>query len=645
MSDENDDFLDSTADQPTWDQPTDTLSASGLNDFDLNSYDADTSTFSSSIDMPEDAGADASGAGTSGDSSQAAPDQKPALADMDWNTLMNSNPEPGSDDSNDVEVDPTRARRVTVWAVVIAGIVLFLLGGVLYLHFHYQNVVAPGVSLGSVDMGGKTREEARQEIQTLAGQTTVTVVANNGSTVVGTLDDLGVIVNADQTVDNLINAKPSSSFTGFFTRISPFSKQSVSIAADIDKTTMTKYLTDNLVDEDSRLENATIGYNKDTSTFTYTDSKDGKAPDINPVVTAAQAALASPGTNQETNTTITDGNASITTDNAKNACDEANKRLASPILLRTDAGTSFTIPVNTVASWITLTSNIDTGEITMDYDEDAIASFAKDSIAGNLNQDEVDQVSVKTDTNVDLGVTQSGVDGVDVGDTSSLSTDILNALKSGNGGKITVDATVTAFSAKTETRKLTTANGDQWINIDLTNQKMTVSNGSTMVKEFDISTGTAISPTPAGGYLTWGREETMKLSTETKGTPSWVTEYGDDLLIMGADWASQDIADGLPSSAGGVYMNVDDAKWVYDNVSDKVVVIVSGSTPTTPVRAEQTPDATEGTDGQSDQSDQNGQSTTGGNQQTATDNGNTTVDGSGDGTSSSSSSPSASSSN
>lgn len=504
-------------------------------------------------------------------------------ASDEWNSIMN---EP--EEATSLELpgkQTTQRKRMTTWAIIFAAIVLVLLGGILFLHFHYANRVAPGVSLGGTDLGGMTESQARSEVQTIAGQTTVSVTGGD-TTVVSTLNDLGVTVDVDKTVSDILATKPANSFGGFFERINPFARRSAVLDASTDESTMLTYLTDAMIDEDQRLENATVAYNKDLSRYTYTDSKDGKTVDLTPVKDAVSQALADPGTAHSATTTVQDGTATVTTQTASSICDQANQRLNNPVVLRTDGGTSMTIPVSTVASWITLTTDLNQGSISLDYDSSAIDQYVADSVSGQLNRDATDEIIVKDSTGKQLGTLQSGKKGVQVNDTSTVGSQILTILQDGNGGKITVGAKVTDYKTQTQTRNLTGDNGDMWVQVDLTQQTLTVSNGSTEVKKIDISTGTAGSATVTGTYFVWDRAESGAVVGEDTGSnnPQWITYYNGDVAILGADWDQESITKGMPSTHGCIYMSSADAKWVYDNVKNDVVVVVSGGTPTQPAR-------------------------------------------------------------
>ncbi|OZG52193.1 ErfK/YbiS/YcfS/YnhG family protein [Pseudoscardovia radai] len=492
-------------------------------------------------------------------------------------------------ESSDSGSGSTAAHMSTARLVglILAIVAVVFLGTVLFLHFHYSDRVAPGVTLGSSDMGGMTASEARQRVETIAGQTSVSVTAGDATTV-ATLSDLGVDVNVDQTVTDLLNAKPSNSFAGFFTRISPFSHQSVSLNATIDDSTMVAYLSDAMVDEDQRMENATVTYNKDLSRFVTTESHDGRTVSLDPVTNAVNAALTKPGTVQTATSSIVDGKASITTKTATDACNDANARLTNPIVLKTDGDTSYTIPSSTVASWMKLTSDLDKGTITIDYDSTAITDFATNSLADKLNRTASDEIVVESADGTRLGVLQSGKKGVTVGDTSSVGGKIVDLLDAGKGGDLTVPAAISDFTTQEQKRDFTKANGDMWVSIDLGAQTLTVSNGSTQLKQMNISSGVIGQTTATGSFFVWDHQQSGAIvGEETNGTPQWETFFNGDVAIIGADWASDAIKQGQPSSHGCVYMSVDDAKWLYDNVQNDVYVKVTGGTPTAPTRPDE----------------------------------------------------------
>jgi lipoprotein-anchoring transpeptidase ErfK/SrfK len=122
-----------------------------------------------------------------------------------------------------------------------------------------------------------------------------------------------------------------------------------------------------------------------------------------------------------------------------------------------------------------------------------------------------------------------------------------------------------------------------FVYLNLEEQKTYVYKGSTnnwdLVKEFSCSTGLPGKETPKGIFAVTNRGEWFFSDEFGQGGKYWVQFMGDYLFhSLPFDETQSVILDdtlGTPSSHGCIRLNVEDAKWLYDNVANDTKIIIN----------------------------------------------------------------------
>ncbi|MCR1952942.1 L,D-transpeptidase family protein [Clostridium sp. DSM 100503] len=122
-----------------------------------------------------------------------------------------------------------------------------------------------------------------------------------------------------------------------------------------------------------------------------------------------------------------------------------------------------------------------------------------------------------------------------------------------------------------------------FVYLNLDEQKTYVYEGSTnnwdLVKEFDCSTGLPGKETPKGIFAVTHRGEWFFSDEFGQGGKYWVQFMGDYLFhSLPFDETQSVILDdtlGTPASHGCIRLNVEDAKWLYDNVANDTKIIIN----------------------------------------------------------------------
>lgn len=121
-----------------------------------------------------------------------------------------------------------------------------------------------------------------------------------------------------------------------------------------------------------------------------------------------------------------------------------------------------------------------------------------------------------------------------------------------------------------------------WLEVSVSEQKVRVYQDGTLIKEWPASTGTADKPTPLGVFATQNRGEWFYSPKYKQGAKWWVSfrDWGVYLFHTVPMDQEQNIiteeADklGTPASHGCVRLEVENSKWIYDNIPQGVPVYI-----------------------------------------------------------------------
>ena len=478
---------------------------------------------------------------------------------------------------------------------VIGALLVLAVAGLFTARWYFSDKAAPGVTLGQISVVGQDRDRLTDTVTRAIGDSTLTVADPDGQEIKASLEELGVSVDVDATVDALLNAKVDGDATGVrallsdFARLNPFSKAEIGLSAEYDEYTANTFLTDRFVADDQQAVPSSIAYDAGSQAFTVTEGKVGRAPQLDAVNKAVANAIKTPGMGADVKIDYSDVDMPIGVDAANQAAADANQRLNNKIVLTNDRDRNFELSNDTVASWIKPTGDVQNGTITLSYDEQAIKDYLAAELPKQLNQEKVGQTDIIDDAGNVLLTRVDGVDGVAVKNTDTTAAKVLEALEAGNGGLITAEFDVTPFETKQEKATMR-------IVVDKSSQTATVYNNNQLVRTFPVCTGTpgAFGETDNGTfyiYLKYAVQDMRGYNEDGSKYLSpgvkWVGYFNGGEGFHTADWNYYGIQVGDPAhygSHGCVNMYEADAKWIYDNCPEGTIVQVVGSTPSGPVR-------------------------------------------------------------
>lgn len=106
-------------------------------------------------------------------------------------------------------------------------------------------------------------------------------------------------------------------------------------------------------------------------------------------------------------------------------------------------------------------------------------------------------------------------------------------------------------------------NGERWIDVNLSEQRVYAYEGDVVVNSFLVSTGVAETPTVTGEYQIYVKVRIQDMSGPGYYLPDvpWVMYFYEEYGFHGTYWHNNF---GTPMSRGCVNMRIDDAAWLYD---------------------------------------------------------------------------------
>jgi lipoprotein-anchoring transpeptidase ErfK/SrfK len=111
--------------------------------------------------------------------------------------------------------------------------------------------------------------------------------------------------------------------------------------------------------------------------------------------------------------------------------------------------------------------------------------------------------------------------------------------------------------------QVVSGNGERWIDVDLSQQRLYAYEGDTLVNSFIVSTGTWQTPTVTGKYKVWIKLRSAPMSGPGYYLPDvpYIMYFYKGYGIHGTYWHNNF---GTPMSRGCVNMTIPDAEWIYN---------------------------------------------------------------------------------
>lgn len=471
----------------------------------------------------------------------------------------------------------SKRRGVTIIvASVFAALIVALVAAFFAARWYYSDKAAPGVYLGDVSVAGQNASQLEQTVIREADNSKITVSDGQGRKVTAGFKDFGVNVDVKKTVQGLLDAKGDGAG-----RVSPFGKTNIKLDAKVADLPVNKYLTDTFVQDNDKAVPSAIAF-KGGNEFVVHAGRGGRAPEMAGVKRSLNDLIAQPGQTQSVTVAYKDVPAPVSEQNAQATADSANKILANPIVINNGDTGKFQIPVEQIAAWIKPETDLEKGAISLDIDKTAIANYLNSEVPKRLNRDMASQEDIIDGSGQVLLTMKKGVNGVKVKDCGPVVDQVYSALTGSQPATIQAPADITKFDVKQTKPQMRLV-------VDKSAQTVTVYKDDQQVQTFPVCTGRAGHETTPGTYVINVRYDVQTMRGADYVTPNvpWVSYFNGSQGFHGAPWNPTGIGMGDPASHGShgcVNMNVQDAKWIYDNCPQGSLVQVVGSQPGGPVR-------------------------------------------------------------
>jgi hypothetical protein len=456
--------------------------------------------------------------------------------------------------------------RGKVLATTGATVALVLGGAGAAYATHYQDRALPGSTVGTVSVAGMTRAEVAEAVGRHADDLTVTV-KSGGHTRTAHLTDLGYDVDVDATVDAVFGGRTWSSYA-----TSLVSPRTVGAVVETDEEAVDATVADLVGKADKVGRDATVSLSPKKTSFVVEPAVVGATvvpASFQDVVVAAARDLAPATATVE----FADTTPKVTTEQAQQVADAANALVERKVVV-SDGTEEHVASTKTKASWVTVpTSGDGLGEPSVD---EAKVKKWVGNLATEADTEPVTGMRYVTSSGTVLRVMSNARDGRQVTNAADLGAAAVAALaggKSWSGSfdykKLPASWNERRVAAGAEKLAYPAAEGEKWIDVNLSRHTMTAYVGAKVVKgPVAMVDGGPDFPTSTGLFHIYLKNPLMTMrgtnadgsDYETEDVP-WSSFFTGGIALHGAYWRD---SFGYSGSHGCVNLPVDVAKWVYD---------------------------------------------------------------------------------
>lgn len=432
---------------------------------------------------------------------------------------------------------------------------------------HFQDRALPGSSVAGVSVSGMSRDEVVSVVQQRADDVTVTLAAD-GLERTERLADLGYAVDVDATAASVF--EPNGSWSSYATSLVSAHEVDAVVHEDPERTAA---VAEEIVEETGKVgRNADVRLADDKKSFEVVPAVVGQtvAPEsFQDVVEEAARGLSSTTAAVE----FVDTEPDVTNAAAEEVAAQANALVERKVAL-SDGSEAHTASAKQKASWVSISA--EDGSLGTPTVKASRVSAWVEGIADSLKVSPTAGLRNVDSTGKVLSVVTEAKDGRSASNAADLGTAAAAALArgksySGDFAFTTVEGTWKDRPIARGAEKLAypAAEGEKWIDVNLSKHTMTAYVGAKKVKgPIAMVHGSQDFPTTTGTFRVYLKYEKMDMrGTNADGSKyltedvPWVSFFYQGIALHGAYWRD---SFGYTGSHGCVNLPVDTAKWVYD---------------------------------------------------------------------------------
>jgi len=448
--------------------------------------------------------------------------------------------------------------------VILIIPMLFLL---LWSNLRYQDKILPGTRYASIELNSDP-EEALKQIKKALTDYNFTLKFNDSEKTYSA-EEVGVQLSPEETLNS---AKVQSNQVRFFARpFALFGSRKVETVAQVNHDKLKSFLESQNY-SDKLPEDAKIEFSSGQGKFVVIPEVAGRGIDSKSFSKKLEHS-ARELSKSTIDLEIEDVSPAIVSGNLATPLREANLFISQKFNL-TSPNKNYIPSVDVMKDWISLSADPVNSTYKISYNEGSIDSYV-DGLVKKINR-KMEKKLYASINGAEI-LLQEGASGLQVSNTDSVKSHLLNLFKAKQGGSIAIEAREEA-----PTTENIAATGGRWIFADISQFKIYAYEGATLVNSFPMSSGKASTATPTGRYsvLSKVRVKTMtsggnKNSKDYYSVPNieWVAYFkAGGYAMHGVYWHNKF---GIENTSHGCMgMSNTNAHWVYDFVDIGTPVIV-----------------------------------------------------------------------
>ena len=468
-----------------------------------------------------------------------------------------------------------RAKRRAIFFGGLVGLILVVTAMAGVYVTTYGDRAAPATYLSGRDVGGQTRDKIAVRAKEAFNQIKLKITCGD-KTVTATAGDLGLTLDQDATVDAVIRAGTDSNI---LVRFNPFIHKNVALRVTSDLVKGQRFLDDQFADMVVPTFESTIVYNDVSAQFDVKAGEPGKVIDLKKLQPTIDDLLGRARTVAITGQ-LSDVAPAVSIETATAAQQYMNQRLGLHLDLTYQGKLLYFLDPPDIASWAIINPNPDTGKIDISFDKAAIKQSLTTKVAPSLAAPPKPERILVDKTGQQIMVLQHGAKGRQLQDLDQLVGGIYNAVTAGQDFSQNMNMIEADYTTET-----LTADDNNWIEVNLSNQTTTLWVGTQPATTFSISSGAASLGfgTPTGEYRIYYKTPSQLMANVPKSqcyvngqVQFWINGSNSTYCLPNVTWVSYFYKDyafhgkywnnifGRPSSHGCINMREADAKTLYD---------------------------------------------------------------------------------
>ncbi|HSX27822.1 MAG TPA: L,D-transpeptidase family protein [Candidatus Saccharimonadales bacterium] len=463
------------------------------------------------------------------------------------------------------DLSKIHARHVHIFIASVALFVVAVAGGSTWF---YQHRALPGIHVANVSVQAKNREQVKQIVEQRRDAMKIHFL-DHGTDTTASAKELGVTVDVDKTVDQVMQAGRNG---GFWRAIQLWQHEDIPLTATTNIGVFKDYVVKHFPSIVKDAKDAELVYNEDSNKFEVQPGEPGQGFDVKKFASLLPQLADNP---QTIDLPVAGAPVQplIPTSALTQLQADMNQRVTLSLHFTYQGRQIYSADPIDIAKWMDFTPDPQTGKVTVSYDKGKITQFLNQQVGPQIAAPAIDKKVVKDQNNGNEIVIQQGQVGRKLQDIDALADEIAANVAANKS----MDKEVSITEAPFKTVELT--GYDKWIEVDLSEQRTTLYTGATPIQSFSISSGVASHPTVTGTFAVWYKTPSQTMTGGNKASGdyyylpnvTWVSYFYQDYSFHTAYWHNNF---GHPMSHGCINMRAADAKVVYDfaPIGTKVVV-------------------------------------------------------------------------